>query len=42
LEYNHTVVLERKEAMATTDDILATHCIPSATSPDLMAKGKAK
>jgi hypothetical protein len=42
LEYNHTVVLERKEAMATTKDILATHCIPSATSADLIAPDKSK
>ncbi|XP_009349861.1 protease Do-like 9 [Pyrus x bretschneideri] len=35
LEYNQMVVLETKTAMASTLDILLTHCIPSAMSDDL-------
>ncbi|KAK5817840.1 hypothetical protein PVK06_022768 [Gossypium arboreum] len=37
LEYEQTVVLRTKTAKATTPDILATHCIPSAMSADLKA-----
>ncbi|XP_073036372.1 protease Do-like 9 [Primulina eburnea] len=35
LEYQQIVVLQTKTAKAATLDILATHCIPSATSDDL-------
>ena len=35
LEYNQTVVLDAKEATATTPEILATHCIPSAMSKNI-------
>ncbi|KAJ8423032.1 hypothetical protein Cgig2_021924 [Carnegiea gigantea] len=36
LEYQQIVVLKTKTAKAATADILATHCIPSAMSDDLM------
>ncbi|KAJ4712283.1 Protease Do-like 9 [Melia azedarach] len=36
LEYDQIVVLRTKTAKAATLDILATHCIPSAMSDDLM------
>ncbi|XP_020090448.1 protease Do-like 9 [Ananas comosus] len=36
LEYQQIVVLETKTAKAATQDILTTHCIPSAMSEDLM------
>ncbi|XBI48561.1 hypothetical protein VPH35_112267 [Triticum aestivum] len=35
LEYDQIVVLETKTAKAATEDILTTHCIPSAMSDDL-------
>jgi hypothetical protein len=35
LEYDQIVVLETKTAKAATQDILTTHCIPSAMSDDL-------
>ncbi|KAL6861312.1 hypothetical protein ACP4OV_017012 [Aristida adscensionis] len=35
LDYDQMVVLETKTAKAATQDILATHCIPSAMSEDL-------
>ncbi|KAL6606937.1 hypothetical protein ACP70R_042590 [Stipagrostis hirtigluma subsp. patula] len=35
LDYDQVVVLETKTAKAATQDILATHCIPSAMSEDL-------
>ncbi|CAJ1943922.1 unnamed protein product [Sphenostylis stenocarpa] len=35
LDYDQIVVLRSKTAKAATLDILATHCIPSATSDDL-------
>ncbi|OEL20967.1 Protease Do-like 9 [Dichanthelium oligosanthes] len=37
LEYDQIVVLETKTAKAATQDILTTHCIPSAMSDDLKA-----
>ncbi|RLN08907.1 protease Do-like 9 [Panicum miliaceum] len=37
LEYDQIVVLETKTAKAATQDILTTHCIPSAMSEDLKA-----
>ncbi|XP_037448274.1 protease Do-like 9 [Triticum dicoccoides] len=37
LEYDQIVVLETKTAKAATEDILTTHCIPSAMSDDLKA-----
>jgi len=35
LDYDQLVVLETKTAKAATQDILTTHCIPSAMSEDL-------
>ncbi|XP_066376429.1 protease Do-like 9 isoform X1 [Miscanthus floridulus] len=35
LDYDQLVVLETKTAKAATQDILTTHCIPSAVSEDL-------
>uniref|UniRef100_A0A0A9EC75 Protease Do-like PDZ domain-containing protein n=1 Tax=Arundo donax TaxID=35708 RepID=A0A0A9EC75_ARUDO len=35
LDYDQVVVLETKTAKAATQDILTTHCIPSAMSEDL-------
>ncbi|KQK18825.1 protease Do-like 9 isoform X2 [Brachypodium distachyon] len=37
MDYDQVVVLETKTAKAATQDILATHCIPSAMSDDLKA-----
>ncbi|MCO5573392.1 hypothetical protein L7F22_027163 [Adiantum nelumboides] len=35
LEYHQMIVLEAKKAKAATEEILVTHCIPSAMSEDL-------
>lgn len=37
LEYQQMIVLETKKAKAATEEILVTHCIPSAMSQDLKA-----
>ncbi|KAI4975993.1 hypothetical protein ZWY2020_049600 [Hordeum vulgare] len=37
MDYDQVVVLETKTARAATQDILTTHCIPSAMSDDLKA-----